>query len=327
MIYLETGSTNPFYNLAFEEYVLKERTEGDYLILWQNDNTIVIGQNQNAYAEINEDFVRAHGINVVRRTTGGGAVYHDMGNLNYSFITDVGDLESLSFKQFTEPVVEVLKKLGLNASSSGRNDIIIDDKKISGTAQRVSRSRVLHHGTLLFNSNPEMVAGALNVDPEKFRSKGAKSVRARIGNIYEMLPEKMSLDRFWDYLREEFAGRDAGIETLKASELLAVEALKKEKYDRWEWNFGRSPKYDMVNKRYFDGGMLEVHMQVASGVIEDIIFYGDFMATKSMEDVTAGLIGCPNKYEDIKKILSGFDIKSYFGTIDIEEIISLMTGA
>ena len=168
--YMETHSQNPYYNLAFEEYVLTHRTEGDYLLLWQNDNTIVVGQNQNTEAEINRPFVEEHHINVVRRSTGGGAVYHDLGNLNYSFITDAGDKESISMARFTHPVVEALKGLGLQAEASGRNDILVEGRKVSGTAQRLCGNRILHHGTLLFDSDPSAVAGALNVDPTKFQS-------------------------------------------------------------------------------------------------------------------------------------------------------------
>ncbi|MEG2037634.1 MAG: lipoate--protein ligase family protein, partial [Ruthenibacterium sp.] len=164
MTYLETGSQNPYYNLAFEEFVLTERREGDYLLLWQNANTIVIGQNQNAEEEINRAFVEEHGIHVVRRTTGGGAVYHDLGNLNYSFLTDVSDSGTMSMARFTAPVVQALRDLGVQAEASGRNDILADGKKVSGTAQRLSRHRILHHGTLLFDSNPAMIAGALRAD-------------------------------------------------------------------------------------------------------------------------------------------------------------------
>ena len=203
--YLETHSQNPYYNLAFEEYVLCHRTEGDYLLLWQNDNTIVVGRNQNTEAEINRAFVEEHHINVVRRGTGGGAVYHDLGNLNYSFITDVGD-DGISIRRFTQPVVAALRSLGLNAEASGRNDILVEGRKVSGTAQRRHAGRILHHGTLLFDANPGMVAGALNVDPEKFRSKSTKSVRARIGNIRDFLPVDMDLPAFWTYLKDALSG-------------------------------------------------------------------------------------------------------------------------
>ena len=209
--YMETHSQNPYYNLAFEEYVLTHRTEGDYLLLWQNDNTIVVGQNQNTEAEINRPFVEEHHINVVRRSTGGGAVYHDLGNLNYSFITDAGDKESISMARFTHPVVEALKGLGLQAEASGRNDILVEGRKVSGTAQRLCGNRILHHGTLLFDSDPRMIAGALNAAPEKFSSKGAKSVRSRVGNIRSFLPVDMALAQFWKYLKRHLC--ENGFET------------------------------------------------------------------------------------------------------------------
>ena len=243
--YLETGSRDPAYNLAFEETVLRRRTEGDYLLLWQNDNTIVIGQNQNAEAEIDRAFVEAHGIRVVRRTTGGGAVYHDLGNLNYSFITDAGDAERMTMERFTRPVVEALRGLGLQAEASGRNDILVEGRKVSGTAQRLLRDRILHHGTLLFDADPHMVAGALNADPAKFQSKSAKSVRSRIGNIRSFLKKDMDLPAFWAYLKDALAGDGLAPDRLTAQELEAAEELRREKYATWEWTFGRSPRYSM----------------------------------------------------------------------------------
>ena len=321
VLYLETGSQDPAFNLAFEEYVLTNRREGAYLLLWQNDNTIVIGQNQNAEAEINRAFVEEHGIHVVRRTTGGGAVYHDLGNLNYSFITDLGNAEQLTMERFTQPIVEALKALGLDAEASGRNDILVEGRKISGTAQRVTRDRILHHGTLLFDADPSMVAGALNVDPEKFRSKSAKSVRSRIGNIRDFLKEDMDLPAFWDYLKTALAGSGLEQTTLTPEELAEVKALKAGKYDTWEWNFGRSPKYNMTNKRYWTGGGLEVRADVAQGVITDMIFYGDFLAVRGMEEVTEALRGCPFRAEDFGAVLDRFDLSKFFGAISKEEIL------
>ena len=157
--YLETGSFDPCFNLAFEEFVLCNRTEGDYLLLWQNRNTVVVGRNQNTEEEINRPFVSRHRIHVLRRMTGGGAVYHDLGNLNYSLITDAPDAERISMERFTLPVVNALRGLGLDAEASGRNDILVSGRKVSGTAQRLYRDRILHHGTLLFDSDPEMIAG------------------------------------------------------------------------------------------------------------------------------------------------------------------------
>ena len=324
VFYLETHSQNPYYNLAFEEYVLTHRLEREYLLLWQNDNTIVVGQNQNTEAEINRPFVEEHHINVVRRSTGGGAVYHDLGNLNYSFITDAGELQELAMQRFTAPVVEALKGLGLNAEASGRNDILVEGRKVSGTAQRVSHGRILHHGTLLFDSDPGAVAGALNVDPTKFQSKASKSVRSRIGNIREFLPTDMDLPAFWEYLKKFFAGNGIVNDSLSAEELAAVEKLKTEKYDTWEWNYGRSPKYNVHNKRRYEAGGVEFQAEVSGGVIQEIAFYGDFLSVCSLEPLTEALKGCAFRKEDVAAVLDRVDLRSMFGGITKEELLDLM---
>jgi len=323
--YLETRSVDPAYNLAFEETVLTRRREGDYLLLWQNQNTIVVGQNQNVEAEINRAFVEAHDIQIVRRMTGGGAVYHDLGNLNYSFITDAGDLERLTMDRFTRPVVDALRALGLNAEASGRNDILVDGKKVSGTAQRLAKGRILHHGTLLFDSDPEMVAGALHADPEKFRSKGVKSVRSRVGNIRDALPEDMDLPDFWAYLKEAFAkGGLLQEETLSLEEMGVLEELKRSKYDSWAWTCGRSPKYALTNKRRFSGGLLEVGVQVEHGLITGIRFCGDFLSLTSLEPLEKALEGCPFRQEDVGAVLDRFPLRELFGAIGREEVLDTL---
>lgn len=317
--YLETHSQNPYYNLAFEEYVLCHRTQGDYLLLWQNDNTIVVGQNQNTEAEINRAFVEQHHINVVRRNTGGGAVYHDLGNLNYSFITDVGD-DGISIRRFTEPVVAALRSLGLNAEASGRNDILVEGRKVSGTAQRRHGGRILHHGTLLFDANPGMVAGALNVDPEKFRSKSTKSVRSRIGNIRDFLPNDMELPAFWAYLKDALSGGGVTPGALSAGELAEVDRLKREKYDTWEWNYGRSPKFDVRCKRYWDGGCLEANVSIANGVITDVRFFGDFLSVCGLEELVERLKGVTFRPEDVRAVLNDSPVGELFGGITADEV-------
>ena len=324
VVYLETGSQDPFYNLAFEEYVLSSRREGDYLLLWQNDRTVVIGQNQNAEEEIHRAFVEEHGIRVVRRTTGGGAVYHDLGNLNYSFITGAGDAETLTMERFTRPVVKALQELGLRAESSGRNDILIEGRKDSGTAQRLLNGRILHHGTLLFDADPEMAAGALRVDSRKFRSKSAKSVRSRIGNIRAFLQEDMDMGSFWEYLKTALMGERMEPGRLTAEELEAVEALKRAKYDTWAWNFGCSPEYDMANKRYWDGGSLEVRVSVKDGRIMDIGFWGDFLSRCPLDPLAEALRGCPFRGEDVAAVLERIPLSDYLGGIRKEEVLETM---
>lgn len=324
LTYFETGSTDPCYNLAFEEYMLLNKNDGDILMLWQNDNAVIIGRHQNAEEEIDRAFVEQNGIKVVRRTTGGGAVYHDMGNLNYSFITDVGDAESLSIQAFTQPIIAALAKMGVAAQATGRNDIAIGEKKVSGNAQRMHRNRILHHGTLLFDSDLQKVAGALRVDPEKFRSKSAKSVRSRIGNIKDFLSEDMQLCDFWQKLIDELSAGDVCRGGLSSAELEQIKQLADEKYRSWDWNFGSSPKYDRTNKARFSGGSLEIKLSVSEGVITDIAFLGDFMARKAADEVADSLVGCRFEREEAEKVFGKFKLEDHFGGITLEEIIQVM---
>ena len=318
-IYLQTGSADPAYNLAFEEYVLTNRTEGNILILWQNANSVIVGRNQNTAQEIDSGFVAEHGIRVVRRNTGGGAVYHDLGNLNYSFITD----DSADRKGFTEPVVAALKGLGLDACASGRNDILVSGQKVSGTAQQISKGRILHHGTLLFDSDFSMIAGALTPDPTKFQSKGVKSVRSRVGNIRANLAEDMDLQTFWRYLEGALAD-SLVFSSLTEQEIQAVLELKAAKYDTWEWNYGKSPAYELKNKRRFPGGLLEVHLSVKGGNIQGIKLFGDFLAVQPVEILERGLLGCPCRADAIVHTLAGLPVADCLGTITDAELTELI---
>ena len=319
--YLETGSTDPCRNLATEQYILENRREGDWLMLWQNANTVVIGLNQNAAEEIDQAFVEEHGVTVVRRMTGGGAVYHDMGNLNYSFITDLGKAEELSIRRFTEPVCRALAALGIRAETSGRNDILVDGKKVSGVAQRVFRGRILHHGTLLFDSDMGMVAGALRVDPAKFQSKSAKSVRSRVGNIRDHLPEGTTLAEFWAGLLMELT-RDGLIrEQLSETELAQISRNAEDKYRSWDWTYGHSPDYDYRNRRRWEGGSLEVRLSAHDGCIRQIAFYGDYMAADSSEDLIRALSGVRLEAEALGAVLDRYDLRSLFGGISREEVL------
>ena len=325
--YLETGSVDPCYNLALEEHILETRREEDWLLLWQNANTVVVGLNQNTAEEIDPSFVEAHGIVVVRRMTGGGAVYHDLGNLNYSFITDTGDTETLSIARFCEPVCRALASLGVQAETSGRNDILVDGKKVSGVAQRISGRRILHHGTLLFDSDPDMIAGALRADPAKFVSKSAKSVRSRVGMLRDYLPEGTDLQTFWTRLRDELTADGLTEERLSEEELSEIRRLAEEKYRSWDWTYGKNPDYQVQRRRHFPGGSLELRMNVHRSRIEDLVFYGDFMAAVSQESVVEALRGAALKYEELDGILSSLPLPQVFGTITKDEILSLLLEA
>ena len=326
ILYYETNSTDPCFNLAFEEHLLKNKTEGNILMLWQNANTVVVGLNQNTAEEINPAFIQEHGITVVRRTTGGGAVYHDLGNLNYSFITDLGDAANMSISQFSQPVCAALASMGVKAEVGGRNDIMIEGKKISGVAQRIEKHRILHHGTLLFSSDPLMIAGALHVDPSKFVSKSSKSVHSRVGNIKDYLPEEMTIQNFWRRLLQELAKEGAVKCTLTDEELEQVETTAREKYRSWDWTYGKSPAYTLKNSARYPGGSLEVRLLVEQGIIRQAMFSGDFMAVSDTAPAVAAITGKRLCREDLAAALTGVDIPAIFGGISLEEILETIFG-
>lgn len=321
MLYLETGSVDPAYNLAFEEYILQNYRKGDILILWQNANAVIVGRNQNADAEINRAFVEENGIKVVRRNTGGGAVFHDLGNLNYSFITDARSLEKDTLRRFLDPVVAALRSMGLDAESSGRNDILVSGKKVSGTAQQLSKGRILHHGTLLFDADTGLLAGALNPDPTKYQSKGIASVRSRVGNIRQQLPVDMDLPQFWNAIKKALTSE--GIEEihLQADEIAAIRRLKAEKYDTWQWNFGKSPKFQLQNRRRFPGGLLDIHLSVQTGLISEIKIYGDFLALLPVADLEEVIEGCAYEELSLLTALADIDLTPYLGGITLQQLV------
>ena len=292
--YLDLTTTDPDYNLAVEQYVFdhlpKEHT---YLMLWQNDNAIIIGKHQNTLAEINEGFVQKKGIRVVRRLSGGGAVYHDLGNLNFSFIVDAAGSQ-VDLERFCLRIAVALGKLGLDARLDGRNDILAEGCKISGNAQYMKEGRVMHHGTLLFDSDLSVLSKALKPDPEKIKAKGVKSVRSRVANIRSLLKQDMTLQEFRDHLARYLLGGDGVRYQLTEQDLAAVEAIRAARYGTWEWNYGASPSCDVQRSARIEGvGTVRAHMRLEHGCIADVAFTGDFFSTKEPEGLAQLLRGKP----------------------------------
>ena len=302
--YLDLMTTDPSYNLAMEQYVFdclpRDRM---YFMLWQNDNAIIVGKYQNTIAEINEEAVRERGIRVVRRLSGGGAVYHDMGNLNFTFITDVGESNAL-----------------------GRNDITIDGKKFSGNSQYIRQGRVMHHGTIMFDSDLSVVSEALRVDPTKIQTKGIRSVRSRVTNVSEHLPEKVTLPEFRRILLENILKENPGeAYPLTQDDLAAVEKLRAERYATWDWNYGFSPVCTMLRRRRVDGcGMIEAYITVEHGKIAALTFKGDFFSASEPDELAAHFVGCTSDRAGYEKALGDVDVSRYFAGLQKDELIDIL---
>ncbi|MBD5642975.1 lipoate--protein ligase [Clostridium botulinum] len=326
MQFLVNKSTNPFFNLALEEYLLKNvDIKEDYFILWQNEPTIVIGKHQNTLKEINMNFVKDNNINVVRRNSGGGAVYHDLGNINFTFITKYDEKHLLDFKTFTNPVVYSLGKLNVKAELSGRNDILIDGRKISGNSQHIYKDRFLHHGTLLFNSELENLVKALNVDNDKILSKGIESIKSRVTNIKEHVKEDIFMEKFKEILIENiFMWNKSSLKeyNLTNDHINDIEKLMEEKYMTWQWNYGYSPEFNYRNSKRFQGGKLEVLLNIVEGHINECKIYGDFLGLMDVSEIEKRIIGIKYGEEYIDEFLREIDIKKYFGTLCFDEIKS-----
>ncbi|WP_203293628.1 lipoate--protein ligase [Luteirhabdus pelagi] len=331
MVFIENeGINDPHLNLALEEYIVRNFNGGqDYLLFYINEPSIIIGRNQNTLEEINHEYVEEKGIHVVRRVSGGGAVYHDFGNLNFSFITD-HDIKSLNnFKKVTAPVVKVLHDMGVQAEMKGRNDVVVDGRKISGNAQFSTGKRMLSHGTLLLDSELGEVANALNVKMSKIQSKGHKSVRSRVANISEFLDEKMDILSFRSKILKGLYDDRDDFETyhLTDTEWKKVHALKEEKYDTWDWNFGRSPKFNIQREKRFDAGTVDLRIFVEKGVIEELTIYGDFFGNQPISDLEDRLVGLRYDKGEIEKSLRNVKLQNYVGAIDKHDFIELLYGA
>lgn len=327
MLFIDNkGITDPRINLAIEEYALKNLDINEsYLLFYVNEPSIIIGKNQNTIEEINTDYVEKQGLHVVRRLSGGGAVYHDLGNLNFSFITKDDGESFHNFKKFTEPVVTALHKLGVKAELSGRNDIIAEGRKISGNAQFSTKGRMFSHGTLLFDSEMENVVSALRVKKDKIESKGIKSIRSRVANISEFLTEQMTIEEFRSTLLDYiFEGSDVEEYVLTEEDWKNIHELSKERYQNWDWNYGKSPKFNLQHSHRFPVGSIDVRLEVNKGKIDNCKIFGDFFGVGNVEDIEEKLAGTRYERKDIAGALEGVDIQHYFGNITKDEFVDLV---
>ncbi len=326
MKFINWKETDPEINLAFEEFVFNQMDKNEsYFLLWQNKNAIIVGKHQNTIEEINQEFVEKNKIKVVRRLSGGGAVFHDMGNLNFTFIVNENEKKMFDFKSFTDPVVKALQSIGVNAAFNSRNDIAIDGKKFSGNSQYAKKGRILHHGTILFNSKLDTIQEALKVKADKVESKSIKSIRSRVTNIIDYLEKPYSLDDFVDILLD-YMFKENPLEEIQLSDAdyHAIKKLRDEKYSTWEWNYGRSPLYNVRKERKCDFGLITILLQVEKGLIKDIHFYGDYFGNGDIRELEECLIGIPPQKDALFKQLENINPNDYINGLDEKLLVDLI---
>ena len=323
MYVIENKSTKPQYNLALEEYLCLRATSGGerFFMLWQNEPSIIVGRFQNTLEEIDAAFVEERGIHVVRRNSGGGAVYHDLGNVNYSFVMpDSGDF---GFAFFTVPIIRALTVLGVEAEPSGRNDLVVGGKKVSGGAQYRRDGVTLHHGTLLYDADLDVLSRALRPSGDKFQSKAVKSVRGRVGNIKPFLRDPLPAGEFQARLQSAVEGLTPF--TLDGGALKEVQKLEKEKYSTWEWNYGASPRFTDRKKARFSWGGVEAFLVVKEGRITECSFRGDYFGSGDYAPLLPRLAGCLYKRESVTQALEGLDVHEMFAGASTADLAALLS--
>lgn len=328
MIFVDNQNNNdPRVNLAIEEYLQRKlATTDDILLFYINEPSIIIGRHQNTFEEINQKYVKEKGVHVVRRLSGGGAVYHDLGNLNFSFITTYTEGDFRNFAKFTKPVIAALHEMGVPAELSGRNDILADQRKISGNAQYHSGTRLVTHGTLLFDTNVEHLVNALNVKETKITSKGIKSVRSRVANISEFLSEPMDVLEFRRRILVSLFGSQTDIPeyVLQEADWREIREIAAGRYFTWEWNFGRSPDFNVQKVRRFDFGEIDARINVSHGVIESIKLFGDYQSTDDVELLEARLAGVRYDTEHLSEALQVVDLGRYFAGLSQADFVAFL---
>jgi lipoate---protein ligase len=324
LLIIRRHHTDPYFNIAAEEYILKEFNE-DIFMLWRNSPSIIAGKHQNTLAEINVDFVKEHSIKVVRRISGGGTVFHDLGNLCFTFISTGREGHLVDFRRFTQPIIDVLQKLGIEARFEGRNDLTINGLKFSGNAEHVWKNRVLHHGTLLFSARMDHLSAALNADPSKFTDKAVKSVRSRVTNISEHLKQPMDVMEFAvrieSHILETYP--DSTFYELSEEDHRKINELVETKYGTWDWNFGYSPKYNLRKLvRTERGGTLDFNLDVHDGIIKQIKIFGDYFSNFDTEEIEHALTGIAHNEESVRNALAPYRISDYFEQVQPGEFIT-----
>ena len=335
MYFVDNGNNyDASLNIALETYLVENRLVDEPILLFYiNDPSIIVGRYQNTIEEVNQAYVEEKGIRVVRRMSGGGAVYHDRGNFSFCFIKD-DDGSFRDFASFTQPVIESLHKMGAKgAELKGRNDLLIDDKKFSGNAMFAKNGRMTAHGTILFDADLDEVTKALKPRKEKFESKGIKSVRSRVTNIKPYVsPEyqKLTTEEFRDLLLLEIFGVESRDQVkefkLTEADWAKVRKIQAERFGNWDWNYGQSPAFAIQMSQKFPFGFVDFRFNVEQGVIKEVKVYGDFFGLGDISDVEDALVGVRFEREAVNQVFENLDFNKYFGRVTAEEILTLIFG-
>jgi lipoate-protein ligase A len=326
-LFYESPSHDPYYNLALEQHLFDMGKP--LFMLWQNDNTVVIGKNQNAEAEINRPFIKERGITVARRLSGGGAVYHDLGNLNFTFILNDSGANGTRqpFEYYCLPVIKTLAGFGVRAEAHGRNDILVDGRKFSGNAQYRKNGMIMHHGTIMFSSDLETVQSALSPPESKLRAKGVKSIRSRVTTLIEHLPQGVTLEAFKESFKTNVLPAAYGVFIPTADDLAEIGRLRESLYSTWQWNFGMSPRYNISKKKRVENcGTLEFYLDVNNGKIENIECFGDYFGDKPFSEMANLLIGCELRENAVLAAVGNINVNDYFHNLSNEMFAKIITG-
>ena len=325
MIYYISKTHDTAFNIALEEYCFKNlRDEDEIFLLWINEPSIIVGKYQNTIEEINTEYTREKGIHVIRRISGGGAVYHDLNNLNYTIISNRDkNQEGFNFKEFSKPIIETLAELGVKAEFTGRNDLEIDGQKFCGNAQAYIKDRVMHHGCLLFNVDFSALGDALKVSKDKIESKGVKSVRSRVTNILPHLKTPITVEEFgnkiMEYMKKQYPDMK---EYVFSKEELDYITKRAEIKRSWEWNYGESPEFNITRGKRFKNGRIQIFADVENSKIKSIKFYGDFFGmNEDLTELENLLVGAKYTPEAIRERLKEVNIGEYFSKFTLDEAV------
>ena len=325
MRFLRNACTNAHYNMAFDQFCLEElEVDEPVFYLWQNAPAVIIGLNQNAYAEVNLPYLREHGILLARRVTGGGAVYHDLGNLNYTIVGRTSDLER-DYPGYLTYVIEALRSLGVPATLSGRNDILVEGRKVSGYAKRVWKDRLMVHGTLMYDVDLDTLSRALSVSTDKLEAHGIASVRSRVANLKDYLPSLPTVTALRDALERILSRQYADSEVmLTPTQTEHIREIASTRFATWEWNLGRSPQATFTRSARFSCGTIEVRLSVEKGYITALAFGGDFLGSRPADVLAEALTGCRYEREALGERLATLSVGDYFDHLQNDELLGMM---